>query len=414
MSNWHSGVDLNRNYPVCFDTPGDGSSTRHCDEDYRGAHPFSEPETIAVRDFLASKNVTIAFNFHSYGHLMLIPYSCKSQGLSDKNEKYFRYYAHQLAYNSKYTVGRSYDKVIKLYPVNGDAADWMFKEHGIFAVSPEVGGNGFWVPANQVEPLSKENIPMCRYGALAAGPHLQIMQVQKALNKNACFSFKVWNEGLWDSWGGHVNLLFTSNLTYTDSQNSQLTFQYNSTKIVPRILAKSGSSSEERFCINLPKNVTEFDGHINIGAADDMQCVMYTLELREFDNSNPVNLFEVLAKRSNPGSSICPLSLTVDGKKSSLLRLTASPTKSEHLRDRPAPKPTVPGSTTFTATDMMLTGVVFLASGICVGMLIIMCHARARHRYGSVVMDEHESTKFLESEMTIIRADTKDKDVTLI
>jgi len=48
-----SGVDLNRNYAVDWNKPG-GNSKIPCEESYRGVHPFSEPETKAIRDFLIS------------------------------------------------------------------------------------------------------------------------------------------------------------------------------------------------------------------------------------------------------------------------------------------------------------------------------------------------------------------------
>jgi len=45
------GVDLNRNYGVTW-AKEEGSSTNPCAGNYRGTHPFSEPETRAIRDFL--------------------------------------------------------------------------------------------------------------------------------------------------------------------------------------------------------------------------------------------------------------------------------------------------------------------------------------------------------------------------
>ena len=46
-----AGVDLNRNYAVSWSKEG-GSSSKPCDENFRGDFPFSEPETRAIRDFL--------------------------------------------------------------------------------------------------------------------------------------------------------------------------------------------------------------------------------------------------------------------------------------------------------------------------------------------------------------------------
>lgn len=46
------GVDLNRNYGYKWAFDDVGSSKYPCEEDYRGAGPFSEPETSAIRDFV--------------------------------------------------------------------------------------------------------------------------------------------------------------------------------------------------------------------------------------------------------------------------------------------------------------------------------------------------------------------------
>ena len=49
-----SGVDINRNYAYKFGINEDGSSGDFCDETYRGRHPFSEPESKAVKEFVES------------------------------------------------------------------------------------------------------------------------------------------------------------------------------------------------------------------------------------------------------------------------------------------------------------------------------------------------------------------------
>lgn len=48
-----SGTDLNRNFD--FHWGGQGTSTDPCEEIYTGTSAFSEPETLAVKDYLASK-----------------------------------------------------------------------------------------------------------------------------------------------------------------------------------------------------------------------------------------------------------------------------------------------------------------------------------------------------------------------
>jgi Zinc carboxypeptidase len=71
------GVDLNRNYDYKFGHNEIGSNSNPCAEDYRGAYPFSEPETAAVRDFVELKKSSLfmAFNFHSYGNLLIYPFN---------------------------------------------------------------------------------------------------------------------------------------------------------------------------------------------------------------------------------------------------------------------------------------------------------------------------------------------------
>ena len=47
-----------------------------------------------------------------------------------------------------------------LYPVNGEACDWMYGSEGIFAYTPEVGnsGDGFWPSSDRILPLAEENL----------------------------------------------------------------------------------------------------------------------------------------------------------------------------------------------------------------------------------------------------------------
>lgn len=50
---YQAGVDLNRNYGYKFAYDAQGSSNNECSEIFRGAHPFSEPETQAIRNFVS-------------------------------------------------------------------------------------------------------------------------------------------------------------------------------------------------------------------------------------------------------------------------------------------------------------------------------------------------------------------------
>lgn len=143
------GVDLNRNYPTCFehDEDDDGASNDQCREDYRGPEPFSEPETRAIRDFIEQPQAldgggfdyafSIALNFHSYGRYINIPYSCRFKQMDDTRFATYRDIAARMSRTNHWPYGRSWEER-ELYPVNGEASDWMEDAHGIYAMSPEV------------------------------------------------------------------------------------------------------------------------------------------------------------------------------------------------------------------------------------------------------------------------------------
>ena len=65
------GVDLNRNYGGGWG--GAGAADVAADPTYRGAGPFSEPETQAVRELISSRQVTTLITNHTFGNLVLRP-----------------------------------------------------------------------------------------------------------------------------------------------------------------------------------------------------------------------------------------------------------------------------------------------------------------------------------------------------
>merc|ERR1719414_1252700 len=68
------GVDLNRNWDP--DWAGRGSTSGSlCSDVYYGPSAFSEPETQAVKRLIDEAPVTIHLDIHSFGNLILAPYS---------------------------------------------------------------------------------------------------------------------------------------------------------------------------------------------------------------------------------------------------------------------------------------------------------------------------------------------------
>lgn len=93
------GVDLNRNYGFKFNYDQEGASNHPCDEDYHGTAAFSEPETQAIRDFIESergKKIKIAFNYHSYGNILIMPFNFEDK---DSKSLALNYTQQYLVYN---------------------------------------------------------------------------------------------------------------------------------------------------------------------------------------------------------------------------------------------------------------------------------------------------------------------------
>jgi hypothetical protein len=167
----NSGVDLNRNYDFKFGLDEEGSVANPCDEIYRGAAPFSEPETQAVK-FLVEKSgkVGSAMNFHAYGNLWITPYCYY------KNKDY-----EKLMTPEVFAFYRSFESEIKSmgflktgsaeetisYVANGEASDWMLGRHGIISFSPELGNDkqdtdNFFPPKEKIPEILDFEFPVIK------------------------------------------------------------------------------------------------------------------------------------------------------------------------------------------------------------------------------------------------------------
>lgn len=76
------GVDLNRNFPVGF-----SKSNKTYSEIYPGPQPFSEPETQALRDFIAGHpNISIALDYHSQGNVFFPAHDFRHEDTIDTTD----------------------------------------------------------------------------------------------------------------------------------------------------------------------------------------------------------------------------------------------------------------------------------------------------------------------------------------
>lgn len=167
------GVDINRNWSQGWGPVG--SSGDPANEIYRGPAPFSEPETVALRDFIATiPNLVFHIDVHSYGQLILWPNG--SDWALAPDEPSFAAIADAMqpamyAVESKvYTPGPLYRNI---YPVGGGICDWVYRQApgGPLSMSYELrdlGTGGFVLPADQIVPTVRE----CLEGTLAAAEWL--------------------------------------------------------------------------------------------------------------------------------------------------------------------------------------------------------------------------------------------------
>jgi hypothetical protein len=149
-----AGVDLNRNWGFNFGK-GDNSVDK-CEQTYKGAHAFSEPETRAVRDFIASKKseLKFVFNFHCAGNMFFIPFNGKFPNILATEFKpiynIFKEIAEQAKFPADEDIGPS-EQNLKII-AGGDAGDFITHEFNIAAAEAELGQwadyNKMWFPHN--------------------------------------------------------------------------------------------------------------------------------------------------------------------------------------------------------------------------------------------------------------------------
>lgn len=162
------GIDLNRNFGYQWGYDDEGSSPTPSSETYRGAGPFSELETQALRDFSIVRNFTASLYFHSYSNLILWPWGYAE--IATPENDLFAALGDSIAPMNGYTPG----PIWTLYVVNGGSDDWYYGEQTLkaktFGITIEAGGDGdgFWPPPDRIEPLIAENLGPCLFLARAA------------------------------------------------------------------------------------------------------------------------------------------------------------------------------------------------------------------------------------------------------
>ena len=168
----NDGVDPNRNYPEHFKYDEEGSSKIFSSQTYRGPGPASEPETQAIQSLSRRVGFEFNVNYHSNGQWLLYPEGWQVGSPTADDPIYFA-----LSGNldrpaiAGFHPGLSSDV---LYVTNGEANDYMHKQGGALAWTPELSPGcptcGFVFPDNEalVQAEFERNLPFAESVANSA------------------------------------------------------------------------------------------------------------------------------------------------------------------------------------------------------------------------------------------------------
>ena len=137
------GVDLNRNYGGLWGGPG--ASSLFADPTYRGAGPFSEPETQAVRELISSRQVTALVTNHTFSNLVLRPPGIRSSGETIDEPAMKELGALMTAQNGYRNIHGW-----QLYDTSGTTEDWSYNATGGYGYTFEIGPREFHPPFPEV------------------------------------------------------------------------------------------------------------------------------------------------------------------------------------------------------------------------------------------------------------------------
>jgi murein tripeptide amidase MpaA len=166
------GIDLNRNYATGWSAPNGGNSTNQNSDTYRGTAPFSEPETLAIENFIKTRNFVQICSCHTYTEILLQPWGYKP-GVPSNSAEYDLIGDQMTAANPMQRGGIS----TILYTAAGGSIDHHHVVHGAFGWSPELGRSnegGFWPAGQNIINIARRHQPMFRAMALTSGALLSV------------------------------------------------------------------------------------------------------------------------------------------------------------------------------------------------------------------------------------------------
>jgi len=149
------GVDLNRNFSVGFTKNNNMSSNV-----YSGPHPFSEPETCALRDFvLEHNNITITLDYHSQGNVFFPAHNFLHE--DDEKAIDLNLLASNMAEEIRKESGREYGNHMGKPPtklISGSGREFYYSQ-GALAFVVEVGSRNISDYQENMSEHIDENVP---------------------------------------------------------------------------------------------------------------------------------------------------------------------------------------------------------------------------------------------------------------
>ncbi|XP_026742805.1 zinc carboxypeptidase A 1-like [Trichoplusia ni] len=156
------GVDADRNWDYHWGEKD--SSQDPCSDNYAGTHPFSEPETRAVSEFLTEHRgqIKLYVSLHAYSQAWLVPGTHARESFSDDGmlTEMGKLATAALAdmYGTKYQVGTAAEL---RQPASGMSHDWAKARAGIkysyhVDLRDSFGPYGFLLPGSQIVSTARE------------------------------------------------------------------------------------------------------------------------------------------------------------------------------------------------------------------------------------------------------------------
>lgn len=138
------GVNLNRNYgykwylyyifPLSYHLFINILDSSY---NYRGERPFSENETIAVKNFVEKNNMCISLSYHSYGEILFYPWMYTSRHTPD--EDLYISIGENISNINKYFLYKGGEYKIPRYGGTlGTSEDWLYGTRDIIAYTVEL------------------------------------------------------------------------------------------------------------------------------------------------------------------------------------------------------------------------------------------------------------------------------------